>query len=221
MKSTLPKITMKYLIICLLAITNCSAKVYAQTLIRLNGEDIIYTQLENKIEIAAFGYNCTDIDLIIQNCKVEKKSCGDYVVICDTIGYTNYKVTTKRNHKVQIIDSGRIYINPIPDSKAWIASKRNDSIPLNVFKAQQGIISYFHFLGYCGNEIITEFNYIILRGQNVIASGFNNRNIFNEQIKADIEILKSGDVISFFNIKGLRGTSFKTKIEPFELYITN
>lgn len=182
---------MKFIIILLLLFSQLSAQKLICTNLRKSPEIFIpsypfHFELEDSNDCKDYTYECKNASIRpTGDCKfqINFSMPGPYLIeVKDTDGNT---ITIKDG-----------LVRNYPKPRAGFARKVEGAVQRGEFRAQQGIFAMGHF----SRHIITGFQYAIHRENELLHTGSQNTARFGTKIKDEIDNMKLGDSIYFYDI---------------------
>lgn len=184
--------------------------------------NIVYRGVPNPMSFGVFGYSCKSVYITVDTGEIvmvdDPKDCGAIVYNAPAKGsMAIFRLFAKTKKGSEKIWESKFRIKDIPNPDAYVAGKRNDSVPISVLKVQNGMIS--KLIGYDGefNFRIDSFNYAIIRDEKIIASSKNISAFFDNKIKMYFSALENGDIVLFYNVYCSGPDRRSRKLESFEL----
>lgn len=164
---------------------------------------LVYAGTETPMQISVSGYNCNKIHVKTDNGQIKRLENCRYYFIPDRIGETMIDVYVIKKEDTFLTGRQFLYVKNRPLPEVSIGGHKGGLIKKNEFIVQQGIAAEFYISGnhweYCR---VQSYHVIVCRGDTILFTSFNQGNIFNQDVINFFKELRTGDKVSFINIKG-------------------
>jgi hypothetical protein len=194
-----------------------------------NRMNILYYGIQNSLSASAYNYPCKAVILKADTGKVSRyddgNGCYDYEYIAPDPGTgrvlkVTFTMYAQIGKKQKTIGKSTFRIKELPIPDAFIGGKRNDTLNIRSFKAQEGIIAKLLGFDIDAPFKVDSFRYIVISNDKMIARGENKGNVFTQSTRAHFSTVNSNDVLLIYNIFCTGADKRSRKLEPFELRLT-
>ncbi len=178
--------------------------------------NVFYVGVENPITVSAAGYSLEDVSMNIPGATLASNGLGKFnvTVPASLIGKTvEASINAKDGAAVKTVNKSVVRVKRIPDPQAVVGGRAGGSMPINLFKAQDGIIAALNDFVYDAKFQVVSYNFAhqpkrgdgYVEVPNVSGPRFSG----NADVTAAIARAKLGDRIYLENIraKGPDGTT--------------
>ncbi len=182
---------------------------------------VTYETVDNPITIGLENCSCKNLKLSVDNGQLRKgpNDCT-YIFNSNKPGTAVFTLSRKAGNGYTDVGKITYRVKPLPLPVAALAGKRDGDVPLNIFKAQMGVIAKLDGFDFDVHFKVTSFQMNVIRDGKVYASVQNNNNVFELQAKTVIAQVLPGDTIVFDDIMCLKPDQKEIALESFSVNIT-
>lgn len=163
----------------------------------------VYQESELPLTVAISGFKCDNT--VIKCHKGSVSMVGDckYIYRCKTVGIDTVEVFIRKGYKKHRIGQQVFEVKQRPSPQANVGGLKGGTVAKSALKAQQGVGASFYIAGnHWENCTVESFSFIILRSGKLVSSTRNDGNLFNEETRAALQQVQSGDKVLVTDIKG-------------------
>lgn len=176
--------------------------------IQLDKMNVFYIGVPNPITITAAGYSVEDVSLTVPNADLTPTGKGKYDVKVSTPGKVLATIMAKTASGMkQVGQPMEIRVKTIPDPVAKVGGKTGGPVPVNVFKAQSGVVALLENFDFDAKfKVLSyDFSYLPKKGDyqplgSVKGALFSNNQAVDRYIR---DIARMGDKVFIENIKAV------------------
>ena len=186
-----------------------------QVLSRADRMNVMYVGVENPITIMAFKVPIKEVSLEMANCAIKRMDDFHFTVTPTKLNYKGETLQFK--YKGKVIGEEVYRVKSVPPPPAGVGGIKDVGVmSTGEFKAQIGIGCYDEASFIPKGCSITFFRFRIIRnGILIVNKEYNDSQVFNDDFKATIKQIQSGDEVLFSDMKyknrGVNETQNKTE----------
>lgn len=172
--------------------------------LQLDKMNVFYIGVPNPVTVSAAGYSLQDVSLNVEGAQITPKDPGHYDLVLTKPGNITARIMAKDAAGVKEISSMPIRVKYIPDPIAEIGGKPGGVMPLNVFKAQLGIIASLKSFEFDARFKVVSFSYSALPKRGDLIGPYNVKGgSFAGEAKGAMDRAKAGDKVFLDEIKAV------------------